>query len=82
MGKPWAEQQLGCSVLDVLEEVRQSIREGDLRLATWDHNHPDRVNGRSNKQIMIAGARLLGTSDLSYGQAKTAVLEAVVGRAS
>lgn len=79
MGIPWRDQDLGCSVLDVLHLVRQSIQAGDLRLNTWDHSHPDRVTGRSNKQIMIAG-NLLAGRPCTYEEAKRAVLEAVTGR--
>lgn len=83
MGKPWHEQELTGSVLDVLEDVRDTIREGDFDLKTWDHNSPHYVDGRSNKRIKIAGARLLDLDSRSaptYEQCKQAVLEAILGR--
>lgn len=80
MGVPWAEQELGCSMLDVLDEVRKSIREGDFRLKTWDHNSPEYVPGRSNKQLRIVGAGLLGRPDCTHDEATAAIIEAILGR--
>lgn len=80
MGKKWTEQELSGSVLDVIDKVREDMRDGTMRFESWDHNATDRVPGRSNKQIRIAGAALLNTKDCTQEEAEQAVLEAVLGR--
>jgi len=79
MGTPWTGQDLSVPMLDVLEQVRQDLRDGDFRWERWDHNSPVYVEGRSNKQVRIAGARLLGR-DCTQEEAEQAVMEAVLGR--
>lgn len=80
----WHDQKLTGSVLDVLDDVRQAISEGDFDLKDWDHNSPNYAKGRSNKRVKIAGAILLDQDDPNfdptYEECKQAVLEAVVGR--
>lgn len=86
MGVPHYKQKLApyVTVLDVLEEVRASIREGDFDLKSWDHNAEDYDGPRSNKRITIAGAALLSRGHglehkPTYEECKNAVLHAVVG---
>ncbi len=85
-GIRWYQQEFdkGTTLLDVLQEVRLSIRSGDFNLRDWDHNSPNRKLGQSNKQITIAGAMLLATGgirpDLPYPRYRDAVIEAVIGR--
>ncbi len=57
----WQDQELQSkTLLEVLSEVRQAISEGRYVEQEWDHNHDNRVDGRSNKQIKIAAGMLLG----------------------
>lgn len=80
MGMPWWQQKLSGTVLDVLEEVRQAMRDGEFNPKAFDHNHPDRVEGESNKRVYIAAARLLEREPADMVEAWAAVLEAILGR--
>lgn len=81
MGTPWTEQELGngTTILDVLDQVRHDVRDGNFKWENWDHNSSSYVQGRSNKQVRIAGARLLGR-DCTQDEAENALMEAVLGR--
>ncbi len=85
-GKPWTEQTPTRSLLELVRQAREDARAGRLVLAAWDHNHPDREAGRSNKQLKIAGAHALHASgvelsDITYDQARNAILELAFGPA-
>ena len=77
--KPWTEQKLGCPPLQIFAAIRSCVRGGKFDSKAWDHNHPGREKGRSNKQIKIVGAWLLDRRNITMKEAWDAVLEAVLG---
>lgn len=79
MGKPWDDQDLSVTALDVIAQVRADIRDGHFDWKSWDHNSAQYIPGRSNKQVRIAGARLLGRT-CTQREAEAALLEAILGR--
>lgn len=77
----WAEQDFGPgeSIVKVLDEVRRDLHDGVFDWKSWDHNSAQYVKGRSNKQIVIAAAKLTGRTDLSFEEAKAVVMDVVIG---
>lgn len=81
MGKtiaPWDGQQLSEHVVEVLDQVRASIWEGNFNWKDWDHNSKNYRQGRSNKKVRIAGATLLGRP-CTQEEAEKACLAAILG---
>lgn len=75
----WTEQNLRTTVTEVVAALREDARNGRLVLTEWDHNSPGYRPGRSNKQLKIAAAIVLGREPDDYHHAREVMLELAFG---
>lgn len=79
MGLPWQEQKPSKPITWVIAEIRRDIHSGHFDTKDWDHNHPNRVPGRSNKQVWLSAKDVLGRPPASMVEAWRVMIELAVG---
>jgi hypothetical protein len=80
MGTPWAQQTGTRSLSELVRTGRQMVAEGRFNRTAMDHNHPDYDGRLSNKEVMIASAKILGRQPVNYDEAWDVFAEMVCGR--
>lgn len=81
-GIPWANQELGCSLVDFIVKVRTHMKDqlattGRFDFKDTDHNSPNYC-GISNKMIIIAAGMLdPACKTLDYEEKKKVLLRAI-----